>query len=247
MHGVSGGAGRAMRASAAMMKEEEGGHDEGANATMTAGGSSETRDDGSGAREMRAEQAVELLGRRPPDHRLKERFLRWQCRVRQLAMREHGGRPDDAVMPSLTLADESEPLGHVITLIGKWGAHSRTAELRHLVKRTNDPAERRTKALELFSETWYQQAREFSDTLTATFPPGSAGAARIVEAGRCTLDFNAYNERFTLDCAVRALAPNHPLYQATWWHNILFNPALHPDTVMLAFEPDWELSTAGAG
>ena len=194
-----------------------------------------------------AERAVEILGRRPPDHRLKERFLRWQCRVRQIAMRERGGQPDDAIVPALTLPGEREPLGHVITLISKWGTHSRTAELRHVVKRTNDPAERRKKALELFSETWYQQAREFSDVLTATFPPGSPGAARIVAAGRCTLDFDAYSQRFALDCAVRALPSSHPLHQATWWHNVLFNPSLHPDTLVLAFEPDWERSEAGAG
>jgi len=198
----------------------------------------------SAARTDTARRAIELLGRRPPDHRLKERFLRWQCRVRQLAMRERGGRPDEALMPNLTRAGEEAPAGQIITLISKWGAYSRTAELRHLVKRTNDPSERRARALELFSETWYQQAREFSDILTATFPPASSGAAAIVAAERCTLDFAAYSQRFTLDCAVRALAPSHPLHQATWWHNVLFNPTLHPDTVVLAFEPDWERSHA---
>jgi hypothetical protein len=30
---------------------------------------------------------------------LKDAFLRWQCRVRMMAMRDKQGRPDDAVMP----------------------------------------------------------------------------------------------------------------------------------------------------
>jgi hypothetical protein len=92
------------------------------------------------------------------------------------------------------------------------------------------------------SAGYYQQAKEFSDTLTATFVPGSPGAEALLAAGRCRLGFDAYSQRFDLDCAVRRLEPAHPLYQATWWHNRLFNPDLHPDTVILAFRPDWESS-----
>jgi len=159
-------------------------------------------------------EVVQVLGKRPVDHALKEAFLRWQCRVRQMAMREREGRPDDAIMPSLTLASASEPMGHIITLISKWGANSRTSELKHVVKSMNDPAQRRDKAIRIFSETWYQQAREFSDTLTATFPPDSVGAKTIVDEGQCVLEFNAYNQKFSLEC------------------------------VILAFEPDWDKSSA---
>jgi len=197
---------------------------------------------------MTAEQAigevVQVFGKRPVDHALKEAFLRWQCRVRQMAMREREGRPDDAITPALTLDSASEPMGHIITLISKWGASSRTSELKHVVKSVNDPAQRRDKAIRIFSETWYQQAREFSDTLTATFPPESVGAQKIVNEGQVTLDFDAYNQKFSLKCRVHELTENHPLYQATLWHNLLFNPSLYPKTVILAFEPDWDNSSA---
>jgi len=33
-----------------------------------------------------------------------------------------------------------------------------------------------------------------------------------------------------------------PLYQATWWHNSLFNSNLHPDTLILAFNVNWSSS-----
>lgn len=189
-------------------------------------------------------EVVQVFGKRPVDHALKDAFLRWQCRVRQMAMREREGRPDDAIMPALTLNGASEPMGHIITLISKWGASSRTSELKHVVKSMNDPAQRRDKAIRIFSETWYQQAREFSDTLTATFPPDSLGAKTIEDSGQCTLDFDAYNQKFSLQCQPRRLSENHPLYQATLWHNLLFNPSLHPKTVVLAFEPDWDKSSA---
>ena len=193
---------------------------------------------------MSTESIVQLFGKAPKNRELMERFLRWQCRVRQIAMRDKEGRPDDAITPSLTLSGESEPLGHVITLLTKWNAYSVTPEMTHMVKRTNDPAQRREKALQYFSSTHYQKFKEFSDSLTSTFPPESPGCEKIIKAGECTLVFEAYGQRFDLICSVSRLEKINPMFQATYWHNLLFNPALHPDTQILQFEPDWGRSTA---
>jgi len=176
------------------------------------------------------------------DSPLKDSFLKWQCRVRQIAMRDADGRPDDAIMPAVTLAGQDEPMGQIITLLNKAPAHSVTPEMRFMAKKTNDPAQIRDGALKYFSATYYQKHREFSDILTATFVPGSEGAAAIRAADRVTLTFDAYAQRFDLDCKVWRLAAHNPLYQATMAHNLLFNPALHPDTEVLGFEPDWDTS-----
>ncbi len=185
---------------------------------------------------------IEMMVKSPGNHALMEQFLRWQCRVRQLAMRENQGRPDDAITPAVTLPGDSEPMGHIITVFSKWGAYSQTPELKQMYKQTYDPAQRREKALTYFSSTYYQKVREFSDTLSATFVPDSAGAAKLIEAGECGLMFEAYSQQFRLQCKVLKLSKNHPLYQSTWWHNLLFNPELHPDTIILGFEPDWDAS-----
>ena len=176
--------------------------------------------------------------------RLKQAFLKWQCRVRQMAMRDHEGRPDDAIMPVVILRGESEPLGHVITVLNKLPRFSVTAELTHMARKTNDPAQVRDQAIRFFSATHYQKHREFSDVLTATFPPGSPGAARICAAGACRLLFDAFSQRFDLHCEVERLDKLAPDYLATAAHNRLFNTGLHPDTEILAFRPDWLLSSA---
>ncbi len=176
---------------------------------------------------------------------LRDSFLRWQCRVRQMMMRDAGGRPGDGVTPALTLAGAAGPMGHVVTVLSKSPQYSKTPEMRQMARRTNDPALRRDAALTFFSESYYQKAAEFSDILTATFPPGSPGAAAIREAGHVTLGFAAYSQRYDLDCRVWALAGHNPLWQATYWHNLLFNPNLPADTVILGFEPDWSRSSAG--
>ena len=175
---------------------------------------------------------------------LRLAFLKWQCRVRQLAMRDNAGRPDDAITPELYLADEDEALGAVITILNKSPGYSVTPEMQHMAAKTNDPAQRRETALTFFSATYYQKASEFSDILTATFPPESPGAAKIREAGEVRLRFDAYNQVFELTCKVWRLAEHNPLFQATVAHNKLFNPAFAPGTEVLGFEPIWDRSSA---
>ncbi len=184
------------------------------------------------------------LGESYSDHPLRKAFLRWQCRVRQMSMRDHDGRPDDAIMPALVLPDQTEPMGHVITVMNKAPGYSVTSELVHISAKTHDPAQRRETALRFLAAGHYQKAEEFSDILTATFPPGSQGAAEIHSAGKCRLVFEAYAQRFDLECKVWRLADHNLLHQATIAHNKLFNPALPPDTLVLGFEPDWPASSS---
>jgi len=186
-------------------------------------------------------QILEMTG---PPSPLCSAFMKWQCRVRQIAMRDDNGRPDDGITPAVYLPSQDHPLGYIVTILCKSAAHSRTPELQHLFKHTNDPAERREKALQLLSDSYYQKHREFSDMLTATFAPDSSGAAAMLHAAHCRLAFEAYGQRFDLHCTVTRLLGSHPNYQATWWHNLLFNPNLDPETVMLGFTPDWSESSS---
>ena len=140
----------------------------------------------------------EAVGMPSANTALRDSFLRWQCRVRQIMMRDGRGRPGNAIMPAVTLAGEAAPMGNIITVMSKGLQYSKTTEMRHMARKTNDPAQRREAALTFFSEYYYQKAAEFSDILTATFPPASPGAASIREAGRATLTFAAYNQRYDL-------------------------------------------------
>ena len=184
------------------------------------------------------------LGQSYSNDPLRLAFLRWQCRVRQTSMRDADGRPDDAIMPAVFLAGEDKPFGHIITVLNKAPGYSLTAEMNHMLAKTNDPAQRRDQAISFLSATYYQKAGEFSDMMTATFPPGSSGAAKLREAETVRLVFDAYTQEFDLTCRVWRLAPHNPLFKATMAHNMLFNPALPPDTEVLGFEPDWDNSNS---
>jgi len=184
------------------------------------------------------------FGQRSSSEPTKSAFLAWQCRARQIVMRENGGRPDAAVTPELTLYGESVPFRRIVTVLPRRQEFSKTPEIRHLVQQTPDPRQRHDKAIEFFSEAYYQNSREFSGLLTATFSPISSSAKTIESAARCVLMFDAYGHRFDLDCAVRRLGHSDHAYDATRWHNLLFNPNLDPQIIVLGFEFDRQVNTA---
>lgn len=188
--------------------------------------------------------AAQDIARTDAAHPLCAAFLKWQCRVRQMAMRDAGGRPDDAIMPVVTISREARPLGRIVTLLCKNADNAHLSEIRHIARQTHDPAQRRTQAIRNFSATHYLKPQEFSDILTAAFVPHALTASKILAAERCTLAFDAYSQKFALQCRVRRCDKAGALYQATWWHNFLFNPSFDADAEILGFEPDWEASDA---
>ena len=185
-----------------------------------------------------------IFGQTYVNHPMKDKFIKWQCHTRQMMMRDNQGRPDAAIMPEVYLAGRDASIGALITILNKLPSYSQTPEMLHMARKTNDPAQARSQAIQFFSATYYQKFRQFSDVLSATFRPGSGGAAQLMEASSCRLVFEAYAQRFDLDCTVTPLAQQSALYQATMAHNRLFNSGLSSETIVLGFEPDWEKSTA---
>jgi len=186
------------------------------------------------------------------NEQLRDRFLHWQCRIRQIAMRHHHGRPTSGMMPLVSAvresasesAQETGSVTRVVTVLCKRPEHSATMELRHMVRRTHDPAERRESVLKFLADRYYQTASEFSDMLTASFPPDSEAVARWLNHREYRLSFEQFSQRFDVRCTVRCLSQNNPLREATFWHNLLFNPRLSADCTILGFEPDWPKSKA---
>lgn len=170
---------------------------------------------------------------------LRDHFIGWQCRIRQLAVRNADARPTSGMRPSLVLgADDSSP-GQITTLIIKIHPDDTIAQFRHMVRKTHDPAERRASALRFLAAAYYQRSREFSDRLTALFGPDSALLRQMLYYGRCRLDFSQYNQLYRIPCTIQQLSRQDAAYQATYWHNSLFNPYLPNDVQVLQFRPDW--------
>jgi len=185
---------------------------------------------------------------RPPDNvvltgpaaaALRAEFIGWQCRLRQLAARQDGGRPSAGMRARVTTLAGEELAAGVVTLISELEPDNSTQLFRYQYQKTQDPNERYDKVLEILQGSYFQEPARFADVLTALFGPGSALAARLLDAGRCVLTFEQYTQAYRIPCSVARLPAAHPRHQATYWHNRLFNRDLPAGVEILAFTPDW--------
>ncbi len=170
---------------------------------------------------------------------LRQQFLLWQCRIRQIAMREDGGRPAEGMRPKILSADGRTLSEGTIALLVRSDPAESTDFFEFQVKKNHDPNEVYQKGLTYLQSTHYHRANRFSDEMTALFLPDSRLAALLVQLGACRLDFHQFSQSYRLPCAVRAMTPDEPAYRNTLWHNRLFNTQLSDDVRILGFEPDW--------
>jgi hypothetical protein len=170
---------------------------------------------------------------------LRDHFLGWQCRIRQHAVRQEGGRPTSGMRPRVADTAGHELAPSITVLLLPRDMTQTIYRFRHLARRTEDPAERFQKALETLADAYFQRPREFSDQMTALFGPQSALASAILAAPGCVLEFAQFRQRYRVPCAAAELPQDDLAWQHTYWHNFLFNPALPPEPRILAFSPHW--------
>lgn len=174
-----------------------------------------------------------------PKAKLRNRFLAWQCRIRQLAMRDSGGRPSPGMCPRV-LARSGTVLAEALTvLLTPNEPAESTAYFRFQALRTPDPREAYERALAYLQSDFFQRPETFEDRLLAVLPQGSGLAAALRKANRVTLEFSEGRASYRLSCSTRELRAGTPWWEAAVWHNRLFNPALPDNFHVLAFLPDW--------
>lgn len=176
--------------------------------------------------------------------KLKYHFLGWQCRIRQIAMRKDGGRPSSGMRPRLFLGDGQELASGLSIVIVPEEPSESTEFFRFQALKTHDPRQVYEKGLTYLQATHFQNAKSFSERMTALFNKGAAIPTALLQAGHCILEFEQFSQSYRLSCRVEELKNDDPAAQATIWHNRLFNPALPADLQVLGFQPDWAKSTA---
>jgi hypothetical protein len=182
--------------------------------------------------------------KRVSNSELRRQFLAWQCRIRQIAVRDYGGQPLPAMRPRISnKSGELLSPGITVLLIPE-GAAPSTAFFRFQVQKTNDPSAVREAGLKYLSGDFYQLPERFSDELTAIFAADSQLASRIMRLREVVLDFEQYSQAFRMFCKVRKLAAKTGKNEASLWQARLFNPNVPNDATVLAFKPDWKTTQA---
>ena len=172
---------------------------------------------------------------------LSDQFLGWQCRLRQHAVRKQEGVPPPGIKASVKI--DSKFVAQINTVINKLDPETVTAEFRFMVQKTSDPKSVYENAIKYLSEYYFQYPKEFNPQLSALFALDSDVAKRLIDSGQCELGFYQSNQRYTLQAKAIDLPADSLSYQATYWHNHLFNPNLPGVVRILGFDIDWENSS----
>jgi hypothetical protein len=174
----------------------------------------------------------------------RDHFLAWQCRIRQAAMREHGGRPSPGMRPRVLDAEGRELASALTVLLIPNEPEESTAFFRFQVMKTTDPRDIYERALAFLQADFFQNPEAFSERMVTVLPRGATLAAALLDEGACVLEFVQSGQSYRIAAEVRALKTGHAAREAAIWHNRLFNPAL-PDTVhVLGLQPDWDSARA---
>lgn len=174
------------------------------------------------------------------NNEIQPSFLGWQCRIRQIAMRRDNGRPSPGMQPRVISCDGKEILEKMTVLIRPKAATDSIAFFRHQLRKSNDPKLVRERGLTYLQSTHYQKSQKFSDKITALFFNPSPTADTLIEEKKCILEFAQSNQTYCFQTNVRALDSEDEGFQATIWHNRLFNPNIPHNVYVLEFQPSWD-------
>ena len=78
-------------------------------------------------------------------------FIGWQCRVREFALRNEEGRPNEGMRPQIELKNGEVVFPAATLLILPDHPEQTIRQFRFMALKTHDPKERYTKALQLLA------------------------------------------------------------------------------------------------
>ena len=129
---------------------------------------------------------------------LRDDFLGWQCRIRQIAMRQDGGRPSPGMRPRVLRASGVEIARALTVLLVPKEPDESTSLFRFQVMRTQDPRDLYQRGLTYLQADYFQQSQAFSDRLTAVLDSTSLLAATLLAEKNCVLEFDQFSQVFRL-------------------------------------------------
>src|SRR3984885_15907765 len=136
-------------------------------------------------RKAMARQSDNVVLTQPAANALCREFIGWQCRLRQLAARQYGGRPMSGMRPRAVDAAGRELSPGIIMLIVESEPENSTELFRYEYSKTQDPNERCDRMVEILQGSYFQEPPRFTDLMTALFGPRSSLAALLREQSRC--------------------------------------------------------------
>ena len=107
-----------------------------------------------------------------------------------------------------------------------------------MIKKTHDPEERFSKAVNFFASEYYNTPQNFDGSFTATFSYQSEIAKKILKKEKYNVQFFEGKTGFSFNVSVSKLNKVDEKWMYTFWHNSFFNSGLNEDIDILYFNPN---------
>jgi hypothetical protein len=177
---------------------------------------------------------------------LQREFIAWQCRIRQISLRDLDGQPMPAMRPTVSSRKGEMISPAMMALLVPDDPGPSLSFLRFQIQKTSDPKAVRDAVTKYLASEFYQLPELFTDQLTAVFSPGSQTAARMLKLKQVLLGFEQYSQTFRMFCKVNQLPAGDEAREFSLWQARSFNPNIPGDATVLSFRPDWK-TAVGSG
>jgi hypothetical protein len=182
--------------------------------------------------------------RRISDQALRDYFIGWQCRLRQMAMRDHGGEPLPGMRARVSVRSGELISQAIIMLLIERDPQASTAFLKFQIQKHNETERAFEAGVKYLGGEYYQEPELFSDEMTAVFGAGSVTALAMLKEREVLLDFSQFSQTFRMFCKVRQRSAKDAQREASLWQARIFNPKIPSDALVLGFRPDWKNASA---
>ena len=165
-------------------------------------------------------------------------FVVWQCSLRQRNFKLFGGKPSEGTSAILLDSKTSDEITMIRSVLIEKDCLNTAKMFEFMVKKTNDPEERFSKAVNFFASEYYNTPQNFDGSFTATFPFNSNLIKKILKNKKCIVEFFERDTGFYFPVYISKLKKTDTKWIYTFWHNSFFNSELNNNIDILYFSPE---------
>ena len=164
-------------------------------------------------------------------------FVVWQCSLRQRNFRMFSGKPSEGTTALILDNKSNNEIASLRSVLIEKNSLNTAKMFEFMIKKTHDPEERFSKAVNFFAYDYYNTPNNFDGSFTATFSHKSDLTKKMLKKKEYNVQFFERDTGFNFNVSVSKLNRTDAKWMYTFWHNSFFNPGLNEDIDILYFNP----------
>ena len=164
-------------------------------------------------------------------------FVVWQCSLRQRNFRMFSGKPSEGTTALILDNKSNKEIASLRSVLIEKNSLNTAKMFEFMIKKTHDPEERFSKAVNFFAYDYYNAPNNFDGSFTATFSYKSDLVKKILKKKKYNVQFFERDTGFNFNVSVSKLNRTDAKWMYTFWHNSFFNPGLNENIDILYFNP----------